>query len=197
MSKPGLQFFINQGEGYNLEFKEAFSDRIAVDFCAFANATGGKLILGISDDGQVRGLVKRLTIKDLGRKSLSRNNLLFGLMQRMDLVEKIGSGIMRMRNAMASYGLDGPEFETDENWFTVIFRRKPVSERAIGSEKSSEKILRIIRENPEISAKKMAGFLGITSRAVEKRLAELKARGFIERIGPAKGGRWVVRGDGG
>jgi len=155
MSKPGLQFFINQGEGYNLEFKEAF--------------------------------------KDLGRKSLSRNNLLFGLMQRMDLVEKIGSGIMRMRNAMASYGLDGPEFETDENWFTVIFRRKPVSERAIGS----EKILRIIRENPEISAKKMAGFLGITSRAVEKRLAELKARGFIERIGPAKGGRWVVRGDGG
>jgi ATP-dependent DNA helicase RecG len=163
MNKPGLQFFINQGEGYNLEFKEAF--------------------------------------KDLGRKSLSRNNLLFGLMQRMDLVEKIGSGIMRMRNAMASYGLDGPEFETDENWFTVIFRRKPVSERAIGSEKSSEKssekILRIIRENPEISAKKMAGFLGITSRAVEKRLAELKARGFIERIGPAKGGRWVVRGDGG
>ena len=46
------------------------------------------------------GLVKGLTLKDLGKKSLSRNNLLFGLMQRMNLVEKIGSGILRIKNSL-------------------------------------------------------------------------------------------------
>ena len=37
------------------------------------------------------------SLKDLGKKSLSRNNLLFGLMQRMDLVEKSGSGFGEKR----------------------------------------------------------------------------------------------------
>ncbi|HID26647.1 MAG TPA: hypothetical protein EYP22_02220 [Methanosarcinales archaeon] len=58
---------------------------------------------------------------DLGKRSLSRNNLLFGLMQRMVLVEKVGSGIVRMKNAMKEYGLDGPHFDINNNWFTIIF----------------------------------------------------------------------------
>ncbi|MCK4613338.1 MAG: hypothetical protein KAU14_00930, partial [Thermoplasmata archaeon] len=45
------------------------------------------------------------------------------LMQRMDLVEKVGSGILRMRNAMKEYGLTGPRFDINDNWFTIIFNR--------------------------------------------------------------------------
>ena len=74
------------------------------------------------------GLVKGMTIKDLGKKSLSRNNLLFGLMQRMGLVEKVGSGIARMRNAMKEYGLRGPYFDITDDWFTIIFKR-PISHK--------------------------------------------------------------------
>jgi len=36
-----IKFLIAQGEGYNIEFKEFFSKKIAVDICAFANANGG------------------------------------------------------------------------------------------------------------------------------------------------------------
>ena len=51
-----IRFLINQGEGYNLEFKESFSNSIAREICAFANANGGKILLGITDDGEIKGI---------------------------------------------------------------------------------------------------------------------------------------------
>ena len=63
-----------------------------------------------------------------------------------------------------------------------------------GSEKSSEKILLLIRKNPEISAKEIAGIIGISSRSVEKHLAKLKERELLKRIGSAKGGHWEIIG---
>jgi len=61
-----------------------------------------------------------------------------------------------------------------------------------GSEKSSEKILALLKEIPDASAKELAKEIGITPRAVEKNIAALKRRGLLKRIGPDKGGHWVV-----
>lgn len=58
--------------------------------------------------------------------------------------------------------------------------------------KSREKILSLIKEHPEYSARKLAEAIGITPKAVEKQLANLKAAGAIRRDGPDKGGRWVI-----
>ena len=58
--------------------------------------------------------------------------------------------------------------------------------------KSREKILALIKEHPEYSARKLAEAIGITPKAVEKQLANLKAAGAIRREGPDKGGRWVI-----
>ncbi len=82
--------------------------------------------------------------ENIGKKSLSRNNLLFGLIQRMGLVEKVGSGIIRMKKAMKNYALKEPKFDIDENWFTIIFKRQKVVFRS--SEKSSEKSFSIIKK---------------------------------------------------
>jgi len=60
MNLKELKSLIDQGEGYNLEFKESFSDTIAKDICAFANALGGKILLGITDDKEIN-----LTLSDL------------------------------------------------------------------------------------------------------------------------------------
>ena len=60
-------------------------------------------------------------------------------------------------------------------------------------EKSSEKILALIKENKSISAREMAGIIGISSRAIEKQLALLKEQGILKRIGGAKGGYWEVK----
>ena len=44
-----------------------------------------------------------------------------------------------------------------------------------------------------MSATALAEKIGISSKAVEKHLANLKADGIIERIGPTKGGYWRVK----
>jgi ATP-dependent DNA helicase RecG len=71
----------------------------------------------------LEGCDLKRAIENLGKRSLSRNNLLFGLMQRMGLVEKVGSGIVRIRNAMKEYGQKGPRFDINDNWFVIIFDR--------------------------------------------------------------------------
>lgn len=60
-------------------------------------------------------------------------------------------------------------------------------------QKSREKIVALLSEDGKLSAMALAGKLGISAKSVEKHLANLKADGIIQRIGPAKGGHWKVK----
>jgi ATP-dependent DNA helicase RecG len=155
------------------------------------------------------GLVKGLEKKDLGKKSLPRNNLLFGLLQRMNLVEHAGTGIRRMQRAMKTYKLGDPEIEADGNWFTITFKRPTESfeERVYGIEaglvdglvdglvESQRKILTLMKKNPYISKREIERIIGISSTAIDKNIVQLKKKGLLKRIGPAKGGHWEVMED--
>ncbi len=44
------------GEGENTEFKEKYSSRVIESLAAFANTTGGRVLIGVSDRGQIVGL---------------------------------------------------------------------------------------------------------------------------------------------
>jgi Fic family protein len=59
--------------------------------------------------------------------------------------------------------------------------------------KSRDKIVALLSEDSKLSATALAEKIGISSKAVEKHLANLKADGIIERIGPTKGGYWRVK----
>ena len=59
-------------------------------------------------------------------------------------------------------------------------------------EKSREKILRLLSDNNTMTTAMLASEIGISSKAVEKHLANLKRDGLLERIGPDKGGHWEV-----
>ncbi|MBI3308689.1 MAG: ATP-binding protein [Candidatus Melainabacteria bacterium] len=50
-----LNLLIKEGEGLTTEFKEHFTSRIDQDIVAFANSKGGKILLGVSDDGSISG----------------------------------------------------------------------------------------------------------------------------------------------
>jgi Fic family protein len=54
-------------------------------------------------------------------------------------------------------------------------------------------ILRWLIAQPTISAKRIAEEMGMSSRGVQKSIDALKKRGLVERIGSAKGGRWLVK----
>ena len=52
-----VQRLVARGEGQRVEFKKKvnFPDKIVKEVVAFANSNGGKLILGIDDDGTITG----------------------------------------------------------------------------------------------------------------------------------------------
>src|SRR3989338_7612155 len=56
MDKKELDFLLKEGEGFNLEFKESDSSDLGKEICAFANATGGKILLGVSDKREIKGI---------------------------------------------------------------------------------------------------------------------------------------------
>ena len=68
---------------------------------------------------------------------------------------------------------------------TTNGRKKP--------QKSREKIVALLSEDGKLSAAALAEKIGISAKSVEKHLANLKADGIIQRIGPAKGGHWKVK----
>ena len=69
---------------------------------------------------------------------------------------------------------------------------KKFGEKQKGSEKTSDKILSLLKENPKLSAKKISELLEISSRAVEKQIAKLEEKGLLKREGSPKGGHWEV-----
>ena len=62
-------------------------------------------------------------------------------------------------------------------------------------QKSREKILELLSGDGSLSAAALAARIGITPKAVEKHLARLKAEGRLRRVGPDKGGHWMVNGN--
>jgi len=166
------------------------------------------------------GLVSGLKLADLGRVSMPRNPLLFALMHRLELVEDVGSGIRRIRDEMKNYGLEKPLIETGEAWFSIAFMRKPqdaalehstqkptqesekrdgtglvekVGRRLVeGLVETQRKILELMSENPAISKRELAADIGISTTAIDKSIAALKTKGLLQRIGPDRGGRWIV-----
>jgi ATP-dependent DNA helicase RecG len=68
------------------------------------------------------GLVKGLKPEDFGKKSVLRNPNIASLLHRVDYIEKMGTGIGRMRDTLRRAKLPPPKFEFD-TFFTVTMRR--------------------------------------------------------------------------
>jgi ATP-dependent DNA helicase RecG len=87
---------------------------------------GAKIMIEIYDDrveiSNPGGLLVDLK-SDFGKRSITRNPLIFGLFTRMHLVEQVASGVPRMRDEMREAGLPDPIFSTEGRFFTVELKR--------------------------------------------------------------------------
>jgi len=71
MDKKTLNFILQDGEGFRIEFKEG-TRGIDKDIVAFANAEGGRIFLGVTDNGEVKGIRVTNTLKSQ-IQSIARN----------------------------------------------------------------------------------------------------------------------------
>ena len=125
-----------------------------------------------------------------GERSILRNPLIAEALFKSKDIEKWGSGLKRIVDECGEKDVK-VQFQTLKTGFLVAFLRSPeLAEKS--SEKSSEKILVLLRENKNIGAKEIAKIIGISQRAVEKQISQLKAKGIVKRIGPDKGGCWKI-----
>jgi hypothetical protein len=84
--------------------------------------------------------------EDLGKKSVRRNAMIADFFHRIGAVEKIGSGITRMKEMMVSRGLPEPRYEFT-SFFTVIFARRPQIVPHVTTERAErETLLRRVYE---------------------------------------------------
>ncbi|MBW3469511.1 winged helix-turn-helix transcriptional regulator [Arthrospiribacter ruber] len=149
-----------------------------------------------------------------------RNRRLGDFLKELDLTEGKATGIPTIIKAMENNGSPPAKFDTDEDrsFFHVVLpvndaflastkvRRKMISSSEkmvetpfVSSEKIIEefgenayKILLAIQKDMTTSASDIAQKILLSSRGVEKNIAKLKAAGFLERIGPDKGGKWKL-----
>ncbi len=69
------------------------------------------------------GLPKGLKEEDFGKRTLARNPLIAALLHRAGYIEKLGTGIPRIKQIMLEAGLPEAEFKFD-SFFTVILLRQ-------------------------------------------------------------------------
>jgi ATP-dependent DNA helicase RecG len=142
------------------------------------------------------------------------NPKLAGVFFKSGMIEAWGRGFEKIREACETHGTALPEYQISS--YGVMVLCKP-NERYMkllrgdnigdstgekfgdefgekfGENEVHNTIIKLMIQQPKISAKAIAEHIGMTSRGVEKNIEMLKKAGVIDRIGPPKGGSWIVQ----
>ena len=143
-----------------------------------------------------------ITINDLlsgNYSSKTRNKLIARAFKEVGLIERYGSGIMRIQKICDEYGVKKPLFEEWAQGFRVILFKEKVSkiendlENDLENLSEREKsILEEIKQNHRITQYKLSEIIGISPKNVRIYIKRLKDKGFLKRIGADKGGYWSI-----
>ncbi|MCL1875924.1 MAG: winged helix-turn-helix transcriptional regulator [Synergistaceae bacterium] len=170
----------------------------------------------IYNDGR---LPENWTVRDLmsTHRSWPYNPKIANTFFRSGFIETWGRGIERITTACKEAGKPEPLFEASGSEIKVTFYTGISDNKFVenndkfvenndkfveNNDKFVDKfvendtqrtIIKMIIENPTISAKAIANSVNMTPRGVQKNIDVLKRAGLIERVGAAKGGYWVVK----
>lgn len=172
--------------------------------------------LEISSPG---GLYNGLTFDEMieGHSSI-RNRSVATVFQQMGIIEKWGTGIRRICNLAADYGLLAPKFTISENFFTIeLFRTNALISPCIsgmingGNQKTAggefggigitnshdlsqlaECLLKAIAVDPHRTALMLAKEIGVPLRTVEREISALRKAGILARKGAPRTGYWQI-----
>lgn len=159
---------------------------------------GANVMVEIFDDrveiSNPGSLPHGLSIEDFGKRSLSRNPTIASLLHRIKYIEKMGTGINRMKEACNEAGIPEPEFDIT-SFFTILFRRKTSEKSGInfGLNNTQKRIVDLVAKSGNITTQEMADKIGVTRRSIDNNIAELKKLDLIKRIGSKKSGHWEVK----
>jgi ATP-dependent DNA helicase RecG len=164
---------------------------------------GAQVMVEIFDDRVEIHNPRGLPERDFGKRSVCRNPNIAALLLRCDYIEKMGTGIERIYDALKNENCPPVKIEYDTLFSLVFSRPSYITPR--GTEKPREKprektrkktreiILELIRKTPNITTARLAEETGLTPKGIEWQIAQLKKNGLLERVGPDKGGHWKIK----
>ena len=158
------------------------------------------------------GLPARLKKDQFGKKSVRRNPLVADLMARAGYIERMGTGIKKMRDLVKAEGLPPIKFEF-ENFTTVTFYRPPYPggssiELSKGDTSFSEQLSHILRvkgakleellqildsiENDAFEKQSFVTNYNIALRTLNRNITFLKENNLISFEGSRKTGKYKL-----
>ena len=156
---------------------------------AFANTLGGKLLFGVSNEGEHVGLA------DAEKDAEDISEAI-----KMQILDAYKTASTRLGREFV------PTFHSDATDFVVTLPNlqygmrdvqnvaEVVSADVKSAVKTTHKILLAIANNPNVTQKELAAMIGITPDGIKKAMEGLKKAGLIGRVGGKKGGHWEVMG---
>ena len=88
MTDKEIKDLILMGEGYHMEFKQALDKSFIDEACAFANSSGGYILMGVADDGTVKGI-------DTSNRTRSKIQDIFNQLEpRLDITIEIKENLI-------------------------------------------------------------------------------------------------------
>ncbi|MGL5434985.1 MAG: ATP-binding protein [Lachnospiraceae bacterium] len=145
------------------------------------------------------------TIEDLMGKHRSRpyNPLIANTFFRAGFIESWGRGIEKIKDSCKAAGNPMPEYTIKREDIMVLFKSlvsntnqaadQVTNQAQYSNENSiSERILKVIRQEPSLSQKKIANRIGENYSTVKYYMETMKKSGIIKREGTSQKGRWVI-----
>ena len=127
--------------------------------------------------------------------SLPKNKELMKVFNDLDLVEQMGTGIIRI---LQSYNKES--FEFFPNFIRVTFpfneNKFKLTKNEIQNSNITEtqnNIIGLMLDSPAITQETLARLLDVNIRTIQRNIKILMDMGLVERTGATKKGKWIVR----
>ena len=146
-----------------------------------------------------------ITIEDLlsgNYSSKTRNKLIARAFKEIGLIERYGSGIMRVRRICKEFGINEPKFEEIFDGFKVTLFKQKLNVTNVGKDVGKDvgkeltgsiaEVFKLIHLKPEITIPEIAVITKYTQRTVERDISHLKELNLIKRLGGRKEGKWEI-----
>lgn len=131
-----------------------------------------------------------LTLAELGTRAVPRNRLIADIFYRMGYVERLGSGIYRMRAAMINSLLPVPRFLPTINAFRVELLTSYV---AAGLSTNEAKMCQWLASHSPASIKDFMKAFKIPKTTAHRRIGKLVTEGWIEVLGSGRSTCYLLR----